>query len=265
MPSDDNQRLAHAFFLEHMTNGQTFTKDDLEARLTWKGQTFATYWSKQFSPFAVAVGTDGADKAVYRVSDAFRRYRTWRRFKAHVTQVRSVASTSYSHHEFGIVRVYEFFMPLTNEHCLREALDALFYKDTLIARIRAIPQPELHARFESPALPTDEAYLDYVCSWAADHFGGYSISHVSGRFRAGDLTSRADASQATNEYLVDETTAVARFIFPCESEAEADLVAFLFERLFVTAVLEVVNGEDEIWMLESGLHNRLHVWKVGSQ
>jgi hypothetical protein len=32
--------------------------------------------------------------------------------------------------------------------------------------------------------------------------------------------------------------------------------------LFVRAITEVVNGEDEIWMVETGLKNRLHIWQL---
>jgi hypothetical protein len=76
-----------------------------------------------------------------------------------------------------------------------------------------------------------------------------------------------------------------KFIFPCgepkdvplysetaEPEApeeaapaggkEARRVDWLFHELFVKSVVQVVNGEAEIWMVESGLRNRLHTWKV---
>lgn len=67
-----------------------------------------------------------------------------------------------------------------------------------------------------------------------------------------------------SRYLIDETTAVTRFIFPCENDTEADQVEFFFTNLFVRAIIEVVNGEDEIWMVETGLKNQLHIWRVSS-
>lgn len=61
---------------------------------------------------------------------------------------------------------------------------------------------------------------------------------------------------------MDETTAVTRFIFPCEDKAEAAIVSYFFHELFVKGIIQVVNGEDEIWMVESGMENRLHIWRV---
>ena len=63
-------------------------------------------------------------------------------------------------------------------------------------------------------------------------------------------------------YLVDETTAVTRFIFPCGAPEEADQVRYLFEALFVESIIQLINAEDEIWMVESGDQNRVHIWSV---
>jgi hypothetical protein len=63
-----------------------------------------------------------------------------------------------------------------------KALDELFYRDTLDRRI-----------------------------------GGFFISHVSGRFRTGPIVSRRDSAAklaSDKAYLIDETTAVVRFIIP---------------------------------------------------
>lgn len=61
-------------------------------------------------------------------------------------------------------------------------------------------------------------------------------------------------------YLVDETTAVTRFVFPCKPD-EGEKVRFLFRELFITPITEQVSGEDEIWVVESGTRNKVHVWK----
>jgi hypothetical protein len=37
-----------------------------------------------------------------------------------------------------------------------------------------------------------------------------------------------------------------------------------FGVLFVQSIVQVVNGEAEIWMVESGMRSRLHIWKVES-
>ena len=72
----------------------------------------------------------------------------------------------------------------------------------------------------------------------------------------------ADIQKQGRRYLIDETTAVARFIFPCKDNSEADRIRYLFETLFVRSIIQLVNGEDEIWMVESGSRNRVHVWRV---
>jgi len=98
----------------------------------------------------------------------------------------------------------------------------------------------------------------------AGKFVGYSIGHVSGRFRNEDLATRDEAAkiEKLRRYLTDETTAVTRFIFPCEGEDEVERVRWVFDHLFVNSIIQVVNGEDEIWMVESGIRNRLHIWRL---
>lgn len=43
---------------------------------------------------------------------------------------------------------------------------------------------------------------------------------------------------------------------------EYDTISWVFRILFVENILRIVNGEDEIWMVESGVRNRLHRWVV---
>ena len=93
-------------------------------------------------------------------------------------------------------------------------------------------------------------------------FRGYSIYRVDGRFRSGPLTTLRDAAEIarTGTYLVDETTAVCRFVFPC-SEGEPAKVRFLFDELFVTAIMEKVQAEEQIWVVESGMRNQIRNWR----
>jgi hypothetical protein len=53
--------------------------------------------------------------------------------------------------------------------------------------------------------------------------------------------------------LVDETTAVVRFIFPHEDgkEEHHEKLDRLFQILFVKAITESTPDEDEIWLLEN--------------
>ena len=72
---------------------------------------------------------------------------------------------------------------------------------------------------------------------------------MNGRFRADKLSTLDEAlelQKGSGRYLVDETTAVARFIFPCASSDETSRVRFLFNELFVTAITQLISGEDEI-------------------
>jgi hypothetical protein len=103
--------------------------------------------------------------------------------------------------------------------------------------------------------------------------------------------TRQDALEhVTNggRYLIDETTAVVRFIIPCQTgmftlfdtlesvgdllglfdsqddtalEAEVSLVRKLFFLLFVETIVRTVKGEEEIWLVESGVRQRLYRWE----
>ncbi len=195
----------------------------------------------------------------------------------------------YSIFSYDNLIIFEFFMPLTNEGYLRSSLDALFYKDSVMKRLRAIDKKNLEQYFDKNENESPETYLENICAWVSTNFGGYSISHVSGRYRAKALCSMQDAYRYIENgesYLVDETTAVAKFIFPCgenkkvsdlsfepdseelDEEDPADIkkeynkIRFLFFKLFVQNIIQIVNEEDEIWMMESGMRHRLYSWRV---
>ncbi len=277
----DNQRSIFNFLLEHLKSQDTFTKEELQEVTDWKGKSFPTYWSKQYKQFVISVGNS------FRVSDAFRPYAKWEAFQRHVTQVRG--SSDYTLLRHDAVLIFEFFMPLTNETHLRIALDALFYKDTIRTRLKALNRSKLRAQFTLRDGESEEAYFDRLCDWLATRFQGYSVSTVSGRFRAQKLMSIMEAARSEenfDRYLIDETTAIVRFIFPCDRPArrhvgpadefedpepdpndrsgreEAKVIRWFFNALFVQSIIQVVNGEAEIWMVESGLRNRLHIWRV---
>ena len=189
--------------------------------------------------------------------------------------------------------IFDFFMPLTNEAHLRTALDALFYKDMIVKRLKALDSGALSQRFPKESGEANGAYFERLCDWVARHFVGYSISNVAGRFRMQKLMTMMQAAsfeEAGARYLADETTAIVRFIFPCgdplkkqppestqdyddptylaigdDAGKDADRVRWFFKALFVRSILQVVNGEAEIWMIESGLRNRLHIWRVEAE
>jgi hypothetical protein len=145
MADDTTQRAAFAFLREHLQSQEPFTLDEFIAATGWeKPGTFNTYLRKQYKGLIEKV-----DDTHYRVTDAFWKFVTWRKFKAHVTQVRRVV-TNYEPKTSRIL-IYDFLMPLTNEEHLRMTLDSLFYKDRVHARLRTIGVAQLSSRFPQTA------------------------------------------------------------------------------------------------------------------
>ena len=255
MSSDTNQRKAFDFLLSRLDSQEPFDKEELERVTDWEHKSFDTYWSKQFKPFVVRLET-----GKYRVSEAFRPYSLWRRFRQYVSQVRRGAPR-YRRFPVNEVVIFEFFLPLTNEGHLRTTLDALVVKDTVLARLKGTPPGELEKYFARELQEEDGAYAARICSWISDRFLGYSINHVSGRFRSEPLKTREEiaALPQGQRYLIDETTAVVRFIFPCTDAAEAARIRWFFNTLFTRSILELV-GEDEVWVVESGMESKMDRW-----
>lgn len=256
MADDTTQRAAHGFILEHLQSQEPFTIDEFRTATGWeKPGTLNTYLRKQYKGLFEKIGTDQ-----FRVSEAFRKLVSWPKFKQHVTQVRRVV-TSYDP-STSEVMIYDFLMPLTNEAHLRTTLDALFFKDSLIARLKTIGAAALKSNLKFVDQP-DDAYLKTVLVFIEDHFVGYSIFHVDGRFRAGKLKTQdevANIQKRGEKYLIDETTAIARFIFPYKDSGELENIRYLFRILFVRSIIQLVNGEEQIWMIETGPQNRVHIW-----
>lgn len=258
MADDTTQRAAHRFILEHLQSQEPFTIDEFRSATGWeKPGTLNTYLRKQYKGLFEKVGSDQ-----YRVSEAFRKLVSWQKFKQHVTQVRRVVTTYEP--STSEVMIYDFLMPLTNEAHLRTTLDALFFKDSLLARLKTIGALELKTKLSFSDEP-EEAYLKTILAFIEDHFVGYSVFHVDGRFRAGKLRTQdevATIQKMGEKYLIDETTAVARFIFPYKDNSELENIRYLFGILFVRSIIQLVNGEEQIWMLETGRQNKVHIWQA---
>lgn len=260
---EEKQRKAHEYLRQHWLNQVPFTKEELQKAAGWSDVAFQTYMLKQFKGLLKEV-KDGR----FRVRMNFRRFATWESFKWGVVSQKRKYGRDYTSQCFPKVVVFEFFMPLRNEEWLRSALDGLFYAELLKGRLESLPDRDLKSHFPINEKESHEQYTQRVTNWISSRFIGYSVTHVSGRFRARPLMARDDAVrlELTDgvRYLVDETTAVVRFIIPCEdvkpesATAEADLVRWVFSNFFVQTVLEVVDGEDEVWVMESGLRNQLH-------
>lgn len=181
-------------------------------------------------------------------------------------------SARYDRSCYREVVTYEFFLPLTRESELRQALDELFFADTVRRRLEDVGSERLQDWVPRHEAESASSYLDRIVGMVSDRFGGYSITHVNGRYRSGPLVSRHSAAErfASGErYLVDETTAVVRFTIPVEPSGvrydgdfdEVDdavdparfaedvaLIHHLFFATFVEAVVHDVSGEDEIWL-----------------
>ena len=263
-----SQREAFEFLREHFRQDKPFTKSDLQGQTGWSDKSISTYWSKQFEPFLQPVapilkGPQQKDQQ-YRVTDVFLIVGTWPKFRRHVSQKRRL-TFEYNHATYGTVLMFEFFLPLTNETVLRNALDALCYRDTIQKKLLALGLTALKMQVEPRDGESDKTYLDRIIAWVGEQFGGYSISHVNGRFRAEKMQTMQDAAgiqERGGRYLIDETTAVTRFIFPCNDEEHAKQVSWFFHQLFVESVIQVA-GEAEIWMIESGIGPpRLHIWRA---
>jgi hypothetical protein len=281
------QRRVHELFRKKFASGEPVTKEEVQTITGWKQKTLDTYWSKQYRSILAQL-PDGS----YRVTESFRNFSDFKTFRGLVTQVKQEegppAAPDYTLLQHDHVLTYEFFMPLTNETTLKQSLDRLFYRDALVRRLKQVDQKALQRWFPPEG---DGDYYEQLCDWISKRFGGYSIAHVNGRFRIQDLSTRiaaADAEAGGKPYLIDETTAIVRFIFPCGNpirrepphsvtdyddpdEAEEDPTAieeaksirWFFKALFVQNILEIVAGrEQEVWMVESGIRNRVHIYKL---
>jgi len=282
------QRKAFQFLLNKFKTQEEFTRDEFCRASAWpKASTFKTYWTKQFKGLLIQT-----DATHYRVGEVFRRFASWERFQLHVTQNRRAAS-AYTNFAYDSVMQFEFFMPLSNEAQLRLSLDALFFKNAILTRLKRVKRATLTEMFPCEDGESDSVYLERLLKWISEKFCGYSISHVNGRYRSSKLKSLDEVYQTmadgVERYLIDETTAVVRFIIRCgnpkqnkfdslehvtvqplEEEKgkvvrEVARIRFFFNLLFVQSIVEFVAGEEEIWLLESGFQNRLYIWKVQNE
>ena len=272
MRSDAKVRKAFQFLKERALDGQTFTLQELATAADWTIGNTKTNRSKRLSEVVVSSG-DGKWRAKPDLLDI-----PYDRFVRLFTQKNTLFGAPYQKYVHEDVIAYEFFLPLSCEDILRRALDRLFYQDTIVARLRQIGLSQVETIFGRLEGESDDQYLKRISVLAGETFIGYSVSHVSGRFRADALMSRKDAAELEEtgtSYLVDETTAVVRFILPLQAtvitsetgalpledstdlESEMKQTEWFFHNLFVHAVTQATTDQDQIWLLESGRRNRL--------
>jgi len=276
MAKDLSLVAAYNFFLNHAKTQAVFTADELASATGWSGSTPNTYLSKQVKSVVrrVAPGKFRVKKSfIHMMQDDF---------VQRVSQKENILP-SYRRASYDCILTYEFLMPLTREDLLREALDRLLYKDTLEKQIELVGSSVFKTVMTQRQSETDEAYCSRIAETIGHYFGGYSITHVSGRFRIQDLLPRQQA--INTRYVIDETTALVRFIVPLTTSEtrhgeifsendpgkfdankladEVRLVRRLFFHIFAEVVVHSVQGEDEIWLSETlnGQH-KLYKWEV---
>lgn len=274
--SEEKIQNCFDYFLDKYQTDEEFTRDELFRATGWSKSSFNIYYTKIFRHFI----KDVDDKCI--ITEAFRKFSTWKDFRKNFSQSRDTKQ-KYKSESYSNVIIFEFFMPLTHEGALKSALDSLFYKDTITRRLKLVPIEEIEKKFMR--LPNEENndYNERIYEWISKKFIGYSINHYKGRFRVGNLKTFDEVAKIQKQagrYIEDETTAIVKFIFPCgaqeeakkfssfsedQIQKEADLIRFFFEILFINIILEVISGEDEIWMLESGMKTNLHIWKPDTQ
>lgn len=257
MANTDSQKALFDLLNKHFQAGTTFSRKDLLNETGWTEVSLQTYESKQIGNLYKPVPS-----GEYRVTETFRRYADWKEFRKLVSQKKNTMLSAYVLEESSNPIVFEFFLPLAHEVHLRDALDTLFFRDRLLGRLKTKPITEL--RFHWSGNSDDQIYLGELADWLGTKFAGYSIGQVSGRYRAGDFTAKKNAvilEANGTKYLIDEITAIVRFILPVDNVKHVDPMKYFFRLVFVETILEVVDKEAEVWMLESGSSNRLYVWR----
>ncbi|MFW9895268.1 MAG: hypothetical protein ACFFD7_05635 [Candidatus Thorarchaeota archaeon] len=280
-------RNAFIFLVVHSRSPDAFSKEEFKNFVNYPNpDNFDTYFSKKLRHF-LEEAPNNPDR--FLVSGVFKKYSKWEKFKAYFSQSSKIKA-NYIEEYFRKLMIFEFFIPLTNENDLRSSLDEVFYKNTVELALNRIPQNELIKAFPKNDNESNLEYIERICGWISSKFGGYSIGSVRGRFKVSDIKTFAEVAlirEKGEEYIIDETTAIVRFIFhigdPISSQVsfgfenieeelnekslskemmeEANQIRFIFKNLFVRSILDLVNGEDEIWMLESGIINHLYIWK----
>ncbi len=274
---EDSKRIFE-FLLKHLRTKESFTKEEMLGVVEgWSDETKKTYWSKMYNSLLHHL-----PNGLYRIREVFRKYTTEKKFRNYISQSRG-PRTNYQKLDYDKLIIFEFYMPLMNEGYLRDCLDNLFYKDTVLVRLKnVIAEEKLKKYFPKDDNEGKEEYYNRVCEWISRKFIGYSIAHVKGRFRSDKIQTLSEAAEMQKigqSYLIDETTAVVKFIFPIGEpkrkvhrlegdinkekniKREVGRITWLFNELFVSNMVELV-GEDQIWMVESGIRNRLHIWAI---
>jgi hypothetical protein len=174
---------------------------------------------------------------------------------------------SFTHKSFPALS-FRLYMPLAHERALRDSVDGLFYADAVGRRLDRASESDLAKHFPRRARETRAAYRRRIIARLGGYFSGYSLQHVEGRFRKGGIRTLRQQGRAPTlygpKYLIDETSAVIHFVVPVAVKraipAEADRIRWAFIEILMGSLLERIKDEAEIWLLETGFGDRIHVW-----
>jgi len=275
MIEKNNITLAFDYLLKQAQGRKTFSTEELSAESGWSIAETKEHLTNRLSDLVYEEGD------IYSAKPEILRVRL-DDFKELLHQKKRLF-TDYALEVSPSILIYEFFMPLSREDRLREALDNLFYKDTIEQRIQEIGFFRIRDGLKLPSDYSEEKIRQLVFDFMEGTIGGYSVYLVNGRYRADELASREDVgnrSPAYGPYIVDETTAIVRFILPVKTDAgkfeygkilepasiatdtkkRADQLRWLFLNFFAEALIRVVQKEDEIWLLESGMRSAFYRW-----
>ncbi|KAF0108670.1 MAG: hypothetical protein FD146_556 [Anaerolineaceae bacterium] len=275
MEKDKMIPASYNFLRQKAQSNQDFEFRELKAASGWTEENTRTNISKRLRQFLEEVSKDNYHVKKNILDVVYSEY--YRLFKQS-----NIIVPQYNEHQHPDVVIFELFLPLTCEDKLRKALDKLFFKDTVLKRLQSIGMKELQEGFRKEDNETESGYLEGICKFFSDKFGGYSISHVSGRFRSKDLLERKKARELEDhdeDYLIDETTAIVRFVIPIQateivirenSDIQLELnfscptvdeeltgIEWLFRNLLIAAILHTVD-QNQIWILESGKRYQLY-------
>ncbi|MFX1276676.1 MAG: hypothetical protein ACFFBP_22065 [Promethearchaeota archaeon] len=142
--SEEPLRRTFIFLFKHSRTPEAFSKEEFKEFARYPNpSSFDTYFSKKFRHFLEEAPNENNK---YLVSDIFKEYSRWEKFKIFCSQS-SKLKVNYFEEYYKDVMIFEFFLPLTNENNLRSTLDDLFYKDTVKLALNKIIKRELHKVF----------------------------------------------------------------------------------------------------------------------
>ena len=273
----EKSRIKNAFdfLVEHAQERTPFSIDQLCATTGWSIVEAQEHIANRLSDLVIE------DNGIYFAKPEILRVRL-DDFQELLHQKKRLF-TDYVLEVSSSILIYEFFMPLSREDRLREALDNLFYRDTIEQRIQEIGISRIRDGLNLSSNDSEDKIRQLVFDFMESTIGGYSIYLVNGRYRADVLASREEVVSrpfAYGPYIVDETTAIVRFILPVETDAgkfeygkilepasmaigtkeRAEVLSWLFLNFFAEALVRVVQKEDEIWLLESGMRSAFYRW-----